>query len=216
MTYQAQQRSLTRLSDGQTMDTASTKETVPLRMDMGSYYPQQPTYSTGEEVPPIYLPRRYPDGAGVVNQNVPQGPRTSPPSYQGQYWQGVYWPYRYEPYQTAQGAYWPYRYWPNENDAYWQGSRYPYERGARTPRQYNGEASLSPSAAGVPSGSGPLSPDERAELEMWRNLSSAPVEVIFYGNEAFVKWNGAASRIPVPKNGKIQIKLSPQNERPTN
>lgn len=56
---------------------------------------------------------------------------------------------------------------------------------------------------------GGLNDGERAELEMWRRLASNPIYVTLQGHEAYVEWNGAASRIPIPPNGKIQIRLSP-------
>lgn len=73
---------------------------------------------------------------------------------------------------------------------------------------YNSSHTFPPVPFTPPDPSG-LTSEERAELEMWRRLARNPIYVTFEGNQAFVEWAGAASRIPIPPNGKIQIKLSP-------
>jgi hypothetical protein len=127
------------------------------------------------------------------------------------HYQGVYWPYRYQPYAQEQGSHWPYQYWPYPNNLPWQGSNWPYARQVGVPQQYvmpgGPETQMSPTISGAP-----LSNNERGELEMWRKLSQSPLEITFYGTEAFVKWANSAARIPVSRDGKIVIKLSPVKE----
>ncbi|MFH1066382.1 MAG: hypothetical protein V1746_00525 [bacterium] len=165
------------------------------------------------ELAPIYAPNvrsaNPPSGAPAQASTQSGQAGRAAGSYQGGYLQGVYWPYRYQPYES--GSRWAYPYWPYENNVYWQGSPWPYERAENQPRKYETlrAVTLDPQVSSSVSGE-PLSEDERAELEMWRRLSEMPVEVTFYGQEAFVQWGGSSARIPVPKDGKIQIKLSPQ------
>lgn len=159
------------------------------------------------ELAPIYAPNINPTDASARG-GVRSGAQTD--TYKGGYLQGVYWPYRYQPYTS--GSRWSYSYWPYENNVYWQGSPWPYERGSENQsRRYEAPeaVTLDPRMSAVSSGE-PLSDDERAELEMWRRVGDMPIEVTFYGQEAFVRWGGSAVRVPVPKDGKIQIKLSPR------
>lgn len=179
----------------------------PAEMDISSLRSQNLGMPNAEpELAPVYMPQTYPSDPRFINQTIPNPSKGTPTPNGQEYWQGVYWPYKYKPYE--QGSYWPYKSWPYENDAPWQGSNFPYVQGARQQRDYG---TLSPSAGptGAPSQTGPLNEDERAELEMWRRLSAQPIEVTISGKDAFIRWAGSGSEIPIPKDGKIQIKLSP-------
>jgi hypothetical protein len=55
----------------------------------------------------------------------------------------------------------------------------------------------------------PLNDSERQELDMWRRLANAPIEVTIKDNKAIIEWSGATSEITIPPHGNFQIKLSP-------